>query len=139
MNYKPLDANGIKIVFHVSELWLDNYTIAGAELTQSGNWEVWSLGAEGAEQAESIDDIEFLAEHRLLEIITEEKLSYEIIHTMIAAFLIGEQFGEQGARKRHHRMVKYVFGALSGEIADTELEDIADSHYHRLRKEAGSK
>lgn len=137
MSSKPLDANGITFVFHVQELWLDSYTIAKPELTHSGNWEVWSVEAEGAEQAQTIDEIEFLAENRLLEIITEEELSYEIVRGMIAAFQIGEQYGAQSAKKRHQLMVKYAFAAISGEISDTELEDVADSHYHRLGQTLG--
>lgn len=131
MNTKTFEAGNLQFVFHDQDFWFDSYTIAKPELTQSGNWEVWSAEIEGGGHAQSIEEMELLAENRVLEIVSEDDLSYETIHLMISAYLIGMEFGEEKGRVRHQKMAKYAFDCLTGSIPDIELADAAETHYHR--------
>lgn len=130
---KTFTINNLTIILHGSEIDLhDSYTIAEPKITQSGNWEVWSLEAEASDNAKKIEDVEFLPENRILEVVTESELSVDGMHALIAAFLIGFECGEKDARLRLQKMTKFAFESLTGQISDGSLEEAADNYFHNI-------
>ena len=133
MKNKTFTVNNLTFIFHGSEIDLhDSYTIAEPKITQSGNWEVWSLEAEASENAKRIEDVEFLPENRILEVITKTELNVDAMHELIAAFLVGFEYGESDARLRFQKMTKFAFESLTGQISDSSLEEASDNYFHNI-------
>lgn len=135
MKSVTFSVNDLTFILHGSEFDLsDSYTIAEPKITQSGNWEVWSLEAEASENAKKIEDVEFLPENRILEVVTETELNLNAMHALIAAFLIGVEYGEKDTRLRYQKMTKFAFESLTGQITDNSLEEAADNYFYNIER-----
>lgn len=130
-------ANGLTIIFHQPSVscHFDSYTVVEPSVSQSGNWEVWNTEAEGSDEVSSIEEVEFVPESRLIELVETvepSELDMFAVHAAVAGFLMGKECGSEDAKRDYQNMARFALGSLTGEIAGGDLEDAADEYYYRL-------
>ena len=123
---------------HLEDFDFEDFILANPKTSQSGNWEVWKLDREGEYEAKAFEDIEFVPSDRLLEIHSQETLSEGAVYDILCALQIGFGVGEKSGMDRVRRSVKFAMAALTGEIDGEELDQAADAHEYRMRKQTGT-
>lgn len=117
-----------------AECWFDNYTLIQSTDSDSGNWEVWRTEPEGTLDVTRHEDVEYVPEDKILEIVgLPEEVSLEMIHIILGCFRLGVDSGEENMKRISQQTAKFALGSLVGDIQTDELQDAADQHYHMLK------